>query len=68
MMKKLRQNKWIMVGSVIVLLIAALFFVRQIGRNVNAQPLQTGDIVEVFQGDLSANATASGKVQAQPEA
>ncbi|MCB8981054.1 MAG: efflux RND transporter periplasmic adaptor subunit [Ardenticatenaceae bacterium] len=63
-MKKLLRNKWILIGLSGLVLIVALFLVRQGQRSAAAQAPQTGDIVTAFVGDLSASATASGNIEA----
>ena len=65
-MKKLLQNKWswIAIGAG-ALLVAGIFFSQVLFSNsAAAQEPQTGDIVTAFTGDLSASATASGRLEA----
>ena len=64
------SGKWIgiVIGIVVIAtLVAVLFFVRG-RRNEQEEQVNTGDIVTAFLGELSANATASGQVQAQSDA
>lgn len=72
--KRSNRKKWIWigVGVVVVLLTAVLVVPRLFGDQLAArqqnQLASTGDTVTAFTGDLTANATASGQVEAQREA
>ena len=65
MEKRSRRNisRYLWVGGLLLLLGAVAFFVsRRANRLANAEPVESGDIVTVFSGDLSSNTSASGKI------
>jgi HlyD family secretion protein len=64
--KKRRTWVWV-IGVLAVIAVIALVAVPKIIENTASEP-ETGDIEEVFIGDLSASATASGQLEAQQEA
>ncbi len=64
-MKKLLQNKWSWAAIGGLLIVIVVIVISQISSNsAAAQTPQTGDIVTAFTGDLSASATASGRLEA----
>ena len=64
-MKKLLQNKWSWLAiGVSVIVVAGILFSQARSNSAAAQAPQTGDIVTAFTGDLSASATASGRLKA----
>lgn len=70
MTKQTRKNrkKWLWIGGgLLLILIVAGFGLTRLAANATQQlqSANTGDRVTAFIGDLAANATASGQVQAQ---
>ena len=72
--KRSNRKKWIWIGvGLVVVLIAAviaipLLFGDQLLAQQQSQIASTGDTVTAFIGDLTANATASGQIEARREA
>ncbi|HEX6387125.1 MAG TPA: efflux RND transporter periplasmic adaptor subunit [Anaerolineae bacterium] len=61
-----RSKKWWWLAGGLLLVAVAVLVVGLIrGRTRLQSPLQTGEIVSAFVGDLAANATASGRVVAR---
>ncbi|MEM7332126.1 MAG: efflux RND transporter periplasmic adaptor subunit [Chloroflexota bacterium] len=69
MMKTKNKNRmwWMIGGGLLVVVLVGFGFLRN-NNAAEAQAPQTGDIVTVTRGELSASATASGEVVAQSEA
>lgn len=66
-----KKKWWIIVGVVVILLLVGVLVITTLGRvrdNRASLEAQTGDTVTAFIGDLSANATASGQVEASQRA
>ena len=62
-----KRKRWIAIGVAVVLLLVGFLVVSTLGRirdNRAALQAQTGDTIAAFIGDLSASATASGRVAA----
>jgi len=69
--KKKSRKKWIWIGVGVVAVVVIAFGGITLRNNRQAEQQAetgTGDMVTAFLGDLSANATASGQVQAQRDA
>jgi HlyD family secretion protein len=66
-MKEILRNKWTWIGGGGLLLVLLITIVIPGRRTVAQEPL-TGDVVTARIGDLSASATASGRLQAQNRA
>lgn len=62
------RRRWLWAGVALIFLVLAIVlggrFLRQRAQEVTAQA-QTGETVTIARGDLSASATASGRVEAQ---
>ena len=64
--KRKKRTTWIIVGVVLAILLALGYFIMQrVSNRMAAVPVQTGDVVSAFIGDLAASATASGQVEAE---
>jgi HlyD family secretion protein len=67
--KERKRKRWIVIGSVTLLLVAGFLLVPGIlgrlrdSRAAGQAQAQPDDVVTVFRGDLSANVTASGQVE-----
>ncbi len=68
MNKKNNNRMWWLIGGVVLIVGVLGFSFFRSESPAQAQTPQTGEIVTVIRGDLSANATASGEVVAQNEA
>lgn len=67
--KRKLNRRWLWIGGVALLLIVLFFVGRQfIGNAQDTANTENGQIVEAFVGDLSASASASGRVVAQRDA
>ncbi|MFZ0545258.1 MAG: efflux RND transporter periplasmic adaptor subunit [Candidatus Promineifilaceae bacterium] len=67
MRNKSKRRYWIIGGFIVIVLVVGVLFVNRRANQAQASS-QTGEIVEVFEGDLSAEASASGQVLPQREA
>jgi len=66
---KIVKNKWTwIIGGLVIVAVIAFFALRSGGVLGQSEELQTGDVAPVVRGDLSASATASGRVKARREA
>jgi HlyD family secretion protein len=72
--KRTNRKKWLWVGVgvvavlVVAILVVPLLFGEQIAARVQNEAASTGDTVTAFVGDLAANATASGQIEARRDA
>ena len=66
--QNVKGKKWIWIVGMILLIAAAAYIGLNRLSNRQVEAPQTGEIVTVFLGDLSANATASGQVLVRREA
>lgn len=67
-MKNVLRNKWSWLAVGGLLLVITVGVISQGRRSAAAQEPQTGEVVTAFVGDLSASATASGRIEAAQEA